>query len=77
MIVREFRVVYRWDVKFKRYPNFFIQIKCRNEIEFFFIVFKGATVLGKPTKVENIGDTNKSYETFMDYLKQIGDNTFK
>lgn len=54
-----------------------IQIKRRNRIQFIFIVLKGATVLGKPTKVENIGDTNKSYETVMDYLKQKGDSTFR
>ena len=42
-----------------------------------FLCFQGTTVLGNPTKVEQIGDTFIPYQVFKDYLRGLAESSFR
>ena len=39
--------------------------------------FQGASVLGQPSRVERLGETQLPYSVFLDYVLSLGENKFR
>ena len=39
--------------------------------------FQGGSVLGQPSRVETLGETQLPYSVFLDYVLSLGENKFR